>query len=139
VFKIVNVNTLDAVKLGWYQAQPNYFYCGRIGDVARHERPSCNTALGNPFKMRDESERAAVIEKYHHYLVEVVKRGLANQLTDPKEREMWDDLMRMVILHRANVEITLACFCAPKPCHCDVIKRAVEYLAKNPLVQPITA
>ena len=56
---------------------------------------------GNPFRMNDESERAEVIAKYrrhlaaHPELIEAAKRELRGK--------------------------DLVCWCAPLPCHADVL------------------
>ena len=76
-------------------------------------RPS---PLGNPFRLHSDAERAAVIRQYEQWLAE--------QLRDPSSAAS-RELERLVALARRQ-DICLVCFCAPKPCHADVIKRTIE-------------
>jgi len=76
-------------------------------------RPS---PLGNPFPLVREAERAAVIREYEDWLAE--------QLLDPHSASSIE-MSRLAALARKQ-EICLLCFCAPKACHADVIKRTIE-------------
>lgn len=58
---------------------------------------------GNPFAMKSEQDRAGVIEKYTAYLDRKIEAGEL----DPTE------LAGKV----------LGCWCAPRPCHGDVLAR----------------
>lgn len=81
---------------------PGAYYIGR---------PS---PLGNPFFMKDESMRDEVCDRYEEWF----KAKIKNQ--DPKVM----DLLRS--LYRDGMRdgyISLACYCAPKRCHGDTIKR----------------
>lgn len=69
--------------------------------------------FGNPMRMRDESEREAVIKYYRMWLWASIK----NQ-SITKEMLLSFDGKR------------LACFCHPKPCHGDVLVKAVEWAKK---------
>ncbi len=60
------------------------------------------TQWGNPFEIGRDGDRAAVIKKYEEWL-----RGQPN-------------LMRALGELKGKV---LACWCAPKPCHGDVLLR----------------
>ena len=76
-------------------------------------RPS---PLGNPFAMQGEAERAAVIRDYAEWLAE--------QLLDPKSAASIE-IHRLAALARKQ-DLCLVCFCAPKACHADIIKRTIE-------------
>jgi len=76
-------------------------------------RPS---PLGNPFAMQGESTRAQVIRDYEAWLAE--------QLLDPKSAASVE-LHRLAALARKQ-DLCLVCFCAPKACHADIIKRTIE-------------
>jgi hypothetical protein len=81
-------------------------------------RPS---PLGNPFLMQREAERAQVIRDYEDWLAE--------QLLDPSSpasREM----SRLAALARRQ-DLCLVCWCAPLPCHADVIKRTIEAIIRE--------
>lgn len=86
---------------------PPYFYIGRPDP------------LGNPYKIGDHGTRSEVIEKYKVWLREMY-------VSDSKVRTAVE---RLVSLHLEGRSITLVCWCAPAPCHGDVIKEFVEGLA----------
>jgi hypothetical protein len=75
-------------------------------------RPSI---LGNPFNMRNESERDEVCDKYEEWL----RRSFVSDLN-----------VRTEILGIANdatkCDVYLVCWCAPKRCHAESIKRLIE-------------
>lgn len=76
------------------------------------------SVLGNRFVMKTEADREKVIEEYRKWLWEQVKaRG-----------EVWSELMKIGDLVRAGGEIELVCWCAPKACHGDVIRRCVLWM-----------
>jgi hypothetical protein len=84
-------------------------------------RPSL---LGNPFEMKDKNnmnERMMVIDKYRDHLREIYRK-------EEKVRGLLMDLARK---HQAGEEIVLVCWCAPLPCHGDVVKEAVEKIASS--------
>lgn len=72
----------------------------------RYVRIDRRTEWGNPFEIPTDGDRATVIANYrYHYLPH--KPGLLSKL---------DDLRGMV----------LGCWCAPEPCHGDVLKARAE-------------
>ena len=76
-------------------------------------RPS---PLGNPFAMQGEATRAHAIRDYEAWLAE--------QLLDPCSPASIE-LHRLAALARKQ-DICLVCFCAPKACHANIIKRTIE-------------
>ena len=76
-------------------------------------RPS---VLGNPFPMQGEATRAQVIHDYEDWLAE--------QLLDPSS-PVSREIHRLAALARKQ-DLCLVCFCAPKACHADIIKRTIE-------------
>jgi hypothetical protein len=68
------------------------------------------TRWGNPFPMRSEKDRARVIAQYRDWLWEEIKAG----------RITLEDL---AALHGRR----LACHCAPKACHGDVLAAAAAW------------
>ncbi len=86
--------------------QKNSIYCGR------------GSALGNPFPMKNESERNLVCDKYEAYFRE--------QIYVVKNSQMLAQCMH--ILDRAmKSDVSLGCYCAPRRCHCDTIKTHIEF------------
>ena len=82
--------------------------------------------LGNPFPMsraatavREDEIRKEVIAKYRVWLWARIK----------EQGEEYKELVRIKDLHKSGKHVRLTCFCHPKACHADVIKRAVEWMA----------
>lgn len=76
-----------------------FLYIGRRGYV--HNLPASRWC--NPYPMENEADRAAVIAAYRQYITQ--------QLAQYPERYNLDELRGK----------TLVCWCAPKPCHGDVL------------------
>ncbi len=80
-----------------------------IPDGAKYVgRPS---PFGNPFRIGPDGTRTEVIEKY--------RKWFSERIEDP------------VFLHQVEGLLgaaALVCFCAPEPCHSDVI---AEFLSEN--------
>lgn len=82
------------------------------------------SALGNPFTHLDNQGKAEykvesreiAVESYRKYLEEKIKS---------KDKAVCNELNRIYKL-AMNKEIYLVCYCAPKPCHGDVIKEIIE-------------
>ena len=81
-------------------------------------RPS---PLGNPFPMQGEATRAAVIRDYEDWLAE--------QMLDSRSAASIE-IHRLAALARKH-HICLVCFCAPKACHADIIKRTIEAINRE--------
>lgn len=81
-----------------WAADSSFVYIGRSGKGFKG-------GFGNPFILNNESERAEVLVKYTHWLVSKV-------LDDPS--------YAFEVKQLANK--TLVCFCAPKPCHGDILQ-----------------
>lgn len=98
--KIINIKKTD---------EP-HIYCGR------------GSALGNPYLLTNEADRLRVIQRYEYWFyrqIQVEKnQAVMNQLD-----KIYNELMD-------KGSVTLGCYCAPKPCHCDVIKRFIELRIK---------
>ena len=75
------------------------------GTLVRVDR---RTRWGNPFRLGRDGTRAEVIRRYADYL-----------LTRP-------DLLADLPSLRGH---TLACWCAPAPCHAEVLRNFAEYNA----------
>lgn len=86
-----------------------YSYIGR----AVLGRPGSN--LGNPFKLRHESERAEVLAKYERWIHDQLQTDTPAR----REIEMLTELAR-------EGDLSLGCWCAPELCHGDVVKRIIE-------------
>lgn len=81
-------------------SDPDIVYIGR------------GSIFGNPYVMENPSdaERSRVIEEYRHWLWAQIQQGIIT-----KEMLLELDSKR------------LCCYCSPKPCHGDVILKAIEW------------
>lgn len=79
-------------------------------------RPS---PLGNPFVLTDESRRDEVCDRYETWLRSKVEQG------DPA---VLKELRRLYRLAQDG-PVVLGCYCAPRRCHADSIKRFLESLS----------
>ena len=99
-----------------------------VGDRGEYvRRPS---PLGNPFKLERESDRESVIERYEVWLREKITT---------RDKAVCGELNRLYKIARDFGVLELLCWCAPKLCHADVIRRVLlEQLSKlaKPLHNP---
>ena len=68
---------------------------------------------GNPFQIGKDGDREEVIEKYKRYLWESIKQGKIKK----------EDVAEL----KGKV---LGCWCAPKPCHGDILIKAAKWASK---------
>lgn len=68
--------------------------------------------LGNPFTLKDHTREDA-IAAYRVWLMEQIQEG---------NKEIIDELDRLAQIVISKGTLNLRCYCAPKPCHGDVIK-----------------
>lgn len=77
-----------------------YLYCGR------------GSKYGNPYVMKSENDRDSVIKSFEK---------------DTNMQESVSLLIKKLQRDGEDIEtLKLGCFCAPKPCHCDVIKKRID-------------
>lgn len=70
--------------------------------------------LANPFRLDDEADRERVIRAYRHWLWGYLVIGT------PQHNEV----VRILRLSLKPEGVALACWCAPKACHAQVIREA---------------
>lgn len=80
-------------------SDPDIVYIGR------------GSPFGNPFKMHKEDDRPKVIDLYRHWLWKALQDG-----------KITKDMLLALDGKR------LACYCAPKACHGDVLVKAIEWV-----------
>jgi hypothetical protein len=81
--------------------EPNAQYIGR------------GSPLGNPFVMKDESQRELVCDQYRDWLYgEIAER---NPVVIAELERLYNHALSYQTL-------TLGCFCAPKQCHGEIIR-----------------
>lgn len=72
--------------------------------------------LGNPFLVVNKEDREDVYNKYEIWLEQ-----------NENNIEIKNELIRLAQIYRDNGnELTLVCFCAPKRCHGETIKKYVQ-------------
>lgn len=91
------------------------FDVSRKGPYDRGRRRGVDaSALGNPFRITKQQDRAAVIALYRGWL-----------------RRRWQDVdVQNAVLRIKRAarkgDVALVCWCAPLPCHADVIRELLE-------------
>ncbi len=86
-------------------------YCGRLSSYK--QAFGVKTRLGNPYVMENasETERTRVIKAFRSKL----------DWSRRKNGTLWKEVVAL------PEDATLGCWCAPMPCHCDVIIRAWKF------------
>ena len=82
-------------------------------------RPS---PLGNPFKLGRDGDRVTVIQKYRRWLWSKIQR---------RDAAVMAELERIKALVVAGKRVDLMCWCAPEPCHANVIKSCLEWMTQQ--------
>jgi Domain of unknown function (DUF4326) len=75
-------------------------------------RPS---VLGNPYVVGRHGMPEHVVARYRLWLRQQWRRGGAVR----------QELERLAAQYRRDGQLTLLCWCAPRPCHAEVIREAV--------------
>ena len=89
-------------------------YCGRLSSYK--EGFGKKTRLGNPYvaENRSDAERKRVIKAFRSKL----------DWSRKKNGTLWKEVVAL------PQDATLGCWCAPRPCHCDVIVAAWKWAHK---------
>lgn len=97
-------------------SDPRHVYVGR--SMAR--QGLTGSPLGNPFRLEREEDRQFVLHRYEHSIRERISWGGA----------VTREFTRLCELARTG-DLHLYCWCAPKACHADIIKRLIEEAIKQ--------
>jgi len=73
-----------------------------------------NSHFGNPFYMRDESQRIKVCDQFEEFL--------------PTNKKMIGHLEALLLTYKNYGKLRLFCWCAPKRCHGESIIKKLEEL-----------
>lgn len=116
------IGTINVVNVYKYTPQPHEkaYYCGRF-PASRLPQGYTHINMGNPFKVGPGATNAQVCDQYREYLRDKCRR---------KERE-YDVVLQLAADFNNGDNIVLACHCAPKTCHCNVIEDAIEGYAER--------
>lgn len=114
--------TINVVNVYKYTPQPHEkaYYCGRF-PASRLPQGYTHINMGNPFKVGPGATNEQVCDQYREYLRDKCRR---------KERE-YDVVLQLAADFNNGDNIVLACHCAPKACHCNVIEDAIEGYAER--------
>ena len=76
-----------------------------------------STSIGNPFPMKSESEEESnrVCDKFEDYLKELIRREVVTEY-----------LQQMFDAYRLHGKLRLFCWCAPKRCHTETMRKHLE-------------
>ena len=110
--------------------------------------------LGNPYLLQDEEDRELIIKLYKRYLwcamnqpygrdrqASIIadttrkKHHLHIRLAPAYLAKRWTifnvqaELNALVHRHMRGEDVILGCWCHPSPCHCDILKAAIEWKA----------
>ena len=93
-------------------------YVGRAGNGKR------GSALANPFPVYTHTveSHTVVVEQYRKWLWEQIKSGTPAAM---------DELNLLVAEYEQSGRLSLVCWCAPLPCHADVVSKAVLWLIES--------
>ena len=69
--------------------------------------------LGNPYILYNESERDLVCDMYEKWFDENILM-------------LKDELQRLIEIYKTYHQLNLFCWCAPKRCHGETIKKYIE-------------
>ncbi len=75
--------------------------------------------LGNPYRESASCSRQQCIELYERLLTTAMKQPMGSS-------DIKDEIIRITRLLKAGKRVALRCWCAPLPCHGDVIKKMIE-------------
>lgn len=71
------------------------------------------SVLGNPFFMKDESQRDSVCDKYKIYFIEQMK---------DKTSAFYKEVQRLIQIYKQYDKLKLFCWCFPHRCHAETIR-----------------
>lgn len=74
-----------------------------------------STIVGNPYNMKDESERNKVCDSYNDWFYNAVHN-----------QEFFEYLKTLVEAYKQYGKLNLFCWCYPKRCHAKTIKEAIK-------------
>ncbi len=78
--------------------------------------------LGNPFIMHTESERDSVCNQYEKWLSDMIAS---------KNNIVCSEMNRLYKIYKQFNRLNLYCWCAPKRCHAETIKRLIEEVSNE--------
>ena len=86
------------------------------------------SALANQWRRQVVGGKEQAIQRYREWLNRVVRAGVLGESCPA-----WEELVQLVELHKQGVAIQLGCWCAPAPCHAEVVREAIQFLVDHEL------
>jgi hypothetical protein len=108
---------------------------GKPGDI----RCDRDTKWGNPFIMYYQDQRDSVCDIYEDYFEEIVKPNnaefvhkllKAGGLSDYQADRWMKKTGGFLDLSELKGAVRIFCWCSPRRCHCDYLKKRIEALAE---------
>lgn len=109
MIRVVNMHTASP------EERAKAIYIGRANRI--HSRRE--SWLANPYALGPDMTRERAIKLYRIWLWQHIQEG---------RRSVYRELERIARLAKSDEEVLLLCYCAPKPCHGDVVKAAIEWM-----------
>lgn len=108
---------------------PDAVYIGR-----RNLRNGLDASpLYNPFSHRDTGyailvgSREEAIRRFRTHVGQAMKAVREGTATE-EQRALVEELERLADIYQETGHLKLGCWCAPKPCHGQIVANAVQYL-----------
>ncbi len=95
------------------------YYCGRPSPLGN---PFTDQPLADTLAQFQCSTREEAIEKYEPWLIDRILK---------KDGSICDMLNQIYKKTKAGLHVYLLCFCKPKKCHCDAIKKVIDQKLNN--------
>ena len=88
------------------------------------------SALANQWRRQAVGGKERAIQLYREWLFGVMRRGVLRDESCPA----WEELYQLALSHGRGEDIRLGCWCAPEPCHAEVVRQAIQLLVDHELV-----
>ena len=112
-----SIKTRDAAEMLTYEFGRNHIYCGW-----GNQRLGLETSpLANPYTDKQNARKGRIRVANRDEAVDMYRKWLW-------ERICADDQQVLAELRRVWPTTALVCWCAPKRCHCEVIRSAARWL-----------
>ena len=80
-----------------------------------------HSPLGNSFYMKNETQRAEVCDQYRIWFEDTINSWTPGEIVT-KNKEVFNELWRLILLYRKYGKLRLFCWCTPKQCHAETIR-----------------
>lgn len=88
--------------------------------IGRPQPDQLGSPLANPYHLHNEEDRARVLDAYRWWL--------QGHFWGPQDSPVFLELLKVLKLSLRPQGVALACWCAPLPCHGQVIREFVHAL-----------